>query len=443
MSMTVGYQLNLLAYIVQAPDGNQYINDLDEDLFDLLEFKLALQLVKKYYKLYGTVPSEVMLKQFLEEQVASTPSLTKEIVKDLREVIEDMFYLLPESDRTKLQDTLILEIQQKHIDSAFMDFASGKMSVTQVLTRMNRLSSMVKSATIDQHSDGGFLVEDREKFMDEQIFGNPTFLHDLNRMTAAGGFYSPQLIVFLSGPKQFKTGIILKLGVEYARYGNKVYYADNENGARQIRNRAKMAVMECELHELFEPGIQEELNETLSRFGNVMGGDLFIDSYPAHSKSMQDVKNRLAYLKEEFNWAPNIIIYDIIDKFIPINKVDQGRDPRIAIQLVYDECINLNKELGTFAIVPSQVNRKAIGKKTFDVVDLAEDFAKSMNANSIFAICATPEEVEQGIRRIIPVAQREGTGYKGTNICVVNIDEKRMLVREVDKEEYLKNIKDD
>jgi predicted solute-binding protein len=104
----------------------------------------------------------------------------------------------------------------------------------------------------------------------------------------------------------------------------------------------------------------------------------------------------------------------------------------------------MNKELNTFTIVPSQVNRAAIGKKTFDVKDLAEDFAKAMNANAIFAICATPEEEEQGIRRIIPVSQREGVRYQGgKHICIVKIDEAKMLVQEVDSEEYLKNVTDD
>jgi hypothetical protein len=174
-----------------------------------------------------------------------------------------------------------------------------------------------------------------------------------------------------------------------------------------------------------------------------MGGDIFIDEYPEYTKSMLDVETRLTYLKEEFNWVPNILILDTIDKFIPNSKLDQGRDTRIKIQLVYGEAINLNKKLNTFAIAPSQVNRQAIGKKVFDVKDLAEDFMKAANAHSVWAICATPEEEEQGIRRIIPVRQREGVGYKGRNICIVKVDESRMLVEEVDSETYLKNITDD
>lgn len=441
--MTTDYQMSLLCYLVQFPDGVSYIDDLNEELFDLLEFKLTLQTLKKYHKLYGTLPGKVSAQQFLEEQITETSDLSSDVARDLREVFEDLYYPLPINDKLKLQDTLILEVQQKNIETSFMDFAAGKLSVNQVFTKINKLSSLVKTAGYDTHADGGFLVADREKHYDEQVQGHPTFINDLNALTAAKGFYSPQLIVFMSGPKSFKTGLLINLAGEYARDGYKVYYADGENGARSIRNRTKQFLMECTYEELYDPAIQEELNDVLYRFGKYRGGDMFIDSYPAGTKSIGDVRNRLAYLREEFSWVPDIIFYDSIDHFIPTNAADQKRDTRIKIQLVYHEAINLNRELKTFAVAPSQVNRDALSKKTFDMKDLSEDFGKAMNAHAIFAICGTPQEIEEGIRRIVPVAQREGVAFKGKNFCCVHIDEERMQVTEMEKDEYLAKITDD
>jgi len=441
--MTIEYQLSLLCYLVQEKEGVSYINELDEKIFDLLEYKLSLQVLKKYHKLYGTLPSKINAQQFLEEQAAETKNLPENVLKDLKEVMEDIYYPLAAGDKQKVKDTIILEIQEKNIEETFLDFAENKLSVSQVFTRMNRLSSLVKSVDYDSHADGGFLVEDREKHYDEQTEGHPTFLNDLNALTAAKGFFSPQLIIFMSGPKSFKTGLLINLGVEYARCGYKVYYADGENGARSIRNRAKQAIMKCTYQELYDSDIQEELNDVLYRFGHMMGGDLFIDSYPAGTKSIADVKARLSYLKEERGWEPNIIIYDSIDHFIPSQQADQKRDLRIKIQLVYHEAINLNRELGVFAIAPSQVNREALSKKVFDMKDISEDFGKIMNAHGVFAICGAPDEIENGIRRIVPVAQREGTSWKGKNECIIKVDEERMTISEVNKDEYLTLINDD
>lgn len=441
--MTSDYKLLVLQYLVQRPEGEQYLNDLSEGFFDLIEDKLSIQIIKKYYKLYKSLPSQVTAQQYLEEQIEATPDLTDSMIQGLRNNFEDMYIPIPSGDLQKVQDTIVLEIQHKGIEDTFMDYASNKLSANQVFTRVDKLSSLVKSAGITAHEDGGFLILDRYKHKDERVQGLPTFLEDFNRMTAAGGFYSPQLIIFLSGPKHFKTGIIMKLVLEYARTGAKVYYADNENGAISIRNRFKMAIMNCELHQLYDQSLQDELNEILYKINKYMGGDIFIDTYPAYSKSISDVEARLTYLKEKHNWVPDIIVYDTIDKFIPSGTMDQKRDIRIRIQLVYDEAINLNKKWGVFTFAPSQVNRHAIGKKVFDIKDLSEDFGKAMNAHAIFAICATDAEIEGGIRRIVPVAQREGSRFKQGIECVVKVDEKTMSVKEVNKEEYNKNVTDD
>lgn len=187
--MTIEYQQNLLSFLVQYPEGITYINDLDEKIFDLLEFQLSLQILKKYYKLYGTLPSKTTAQQFLEEQIAETKNISPEIVQDLRDVMEDIYYPLPQSDKQKLQDTLILEIQERNIENTFMDFAAHKLSVNQVFTKINKYSSLVKSVGYEAHKDGGFLVGDRDRHFDEQVEGHPTFLHDLNMLTAARGFF--------------------------------------------------------------------------------------------------------------------------------------------------------------------------------------------------------------------------------------------------------------
>lgn len=441
--MTQEFQLSLLSYLVQNKEGLTYIPALDGEIFDLVEDKLILQVLKKYIKTYNDLPSKVVAQQFLEEQLNDTPNLNKEIIGFMRENIVSIYDPIPPGDKQKLQDTIVLAVQASSIEKTFLDYASNKINSTQVFAKMTKLSSMATSNAVVDHEDGGRIIQDRYKHYDEQNEGNPTYLHDLNKLTAAGGFYPPQFVLFMSGPKAFKTGFLIVMGVEYARDGFNVYYADGENGARSIRNRAKQAIMKCSYQELYDPAVQEELDNTLYRFGHYMKGDIFIDSYPAGMKSISDVRNRLAYIKERHNWTPDIIIYDSIDHFIPSNARDQSRDTRIKIQLVYHEAINLNRELGTFCLAPSQVNREAINKKIFDMKDVSEDFGKIFNSHAVFAICSTPEEQEAGIKRIIPVVQREGVAYKGKNYCVIKVNEECMTIDEVDKDAYMEGLKDD
>lgn len=441
--MTADYQLDLLRYLVQEPEGIEYIQDVDEEVFTLVEHQQALKVLKKYAKLYDSLPSKSVAQQFLEDEIKDTKGISQDVADILRDTVSDLYIAVPEGDKKKLKDTLVVNIQEQHIEKIFSEYAEGLIVPDQLFLRINKVAGLAKFED-DVDDNGSFLIRDRADYYDNDfIAGNPTFLHDLNSMTAAGGFYSPQLIIFMAGPKSYKTGTILKLGVEYTRNGFNVYYADGENGARSIRNRAKQTIMECSLSELFDPELLSEIDDTLYRFGKYMGGDLFIDEWNAYSSTINDVYNRLTYLKEQYNFVPDIIIWDSIDHFLPSGIGDQKRDTRIQIQKTYHEVISLNRKLHCFSIAPSQVNRHAVNKKVFDMTDISEDFGKIMNAHAVFAICATPEELDQGIRRIIPVVQREGVQYNGKNMCIVSVDMERMIVREVDRDLYLENVDDD
>ena len=439
--MTEQFQLSLLSYLVQSSSGESYIGTINDDTFDIVEFKLASQLLKQYYNLHHRIPGELEASDYLEKTITRTGGMTDSVAKALREVFEDIYVPIDKRNLQFIEDTLIIDIQTSQLDILSSRFAKGEITSKEFIDKIAPISALALPGQDEMFNESGFLVLDRGKHSDEQIHGIPTYLNDLNKLTAAGGFYSPQLIVIMSGPKHFKTGIALSLALNFVRDGYKVYYADIENGARAIRNRLKMCAMECELRDLFDPSWRDDIDTTLELTGRYMGGDIFVDNYPANHSSVKDVENRLAFLKETYGFVPDMIFWDPLDKFIPSKKDDLRRDTRIQSQIVYHEAINLNKKLGCFGFTPSQVHRAAISKKVFTMGDIAEDFGRVMIAHAVFAICATDDELENGIRRIIPVAQREGVGYKGKNQCIVHVDEARMIVKEA--EQINENVNDD
>lgn len=444
--MTTDFQKNVLKYLIQTPEGSQLFPSLDSSLFDLVTCQIAFDTLSKYYKSYGRLPTQDSLQQILAAELKETGDLPGILKEELVALFDDFRLPLDRAEHEYIRDTLIISIQEKKADQFVMSYGERKISLDQLSAKIGQLATL-KGGNIELDIDN-LLVQDRHNHIDDQIDGAETFLHDLNKLTSARGFYSPQLIIFASGPKHFKTGIIIKLAVEYARGGLNVYYADGENGKKAIRNRAKMAIMECTLRNLYEAEFADEMEITLANFHRFMGGDIFIDYFPAGTTTVNDVKNRLGQIYETKGWAPDVIIWDSIDHFLPSNPADQRRDTRIQIQKVYHEVIALNNDLNTFAIAPSQVNKAAIDKKVFDMKDLNEDFGKVMNAHAVFAICADDIEIEEdedgySIRRILPIVQREGEKYNGHNHCVVRVNEKRMTVEEVDKAEYYKDVTDD
>jgi len=432
--------------LIQTPEGNQFFPSLDSSIFDLATYKIAFDILSGYYKQYGRLPTQDTSYQLLDNELKETQDLPDGVEGELLALFTSFQVTLDPAEHEYIHDTLLNSIKEKKADQFIMAYGEHTLSLDQLSAKIGQLSTL-KSSEIERGIEN-LLIQDRHTHIDDQIDGAPTFLHDLNKLTSAMGFYSPQLIIFASGPKHFKSGIIIKLGVEYARDGYNVYYADGENSSRAIRNRAKMAIMECSLRDLYSAELSDEMDITMANFHKYMGGDIFIDYFPAGTTTVNDVKNRLAQINETRGWAPDIIIWDSIDHFLPSNLADQKRDTRIQIQKVYHEAIALNNDLNTFAIAPSQVKQTAVSKKVFDLKDLSEDFGKVMNAHAVFAICGDEDELEEdedgySLRRILPIVQREGAKYNGYNHCVVRVNEKRMVVEEVDKEEYYKDVTDD
>lgn len=433
--MTIGFQENLLKFLVQSSEGSYYINTINDKVFDVTIHKIAFDILKDFYRKYNKLPTKVTASQLIEDEIEQTKNISDELANELREFFHQLYIPIDQKDIEYVRDHLVQNITDKRALSLIKDFTSKKISFENLSVELNKLTSLKKNHVVDVK---GFVIEDRY-YYDDDIVAYPTFLNDLNNLTKLGGFYSPQLIVFMSGPKHFKTGTILKLVVEYARMGMKVYYADNENGQLSIRLRTKQAIMECTYDEMIKD--PDQTDQVLERFKKYFGGDIFIDHYG--TATIKDVKNRLDLLKEERGFIPDIIVWDSLDGFLPSSYENQHKDKRLQIQAVYSEAIALNNELGCFSITPSQVNRQAISKKTFDMKDISEDFGKVMLAHAIFAICATPEELDMGIRRIVPVAQRDGMRYDGKNQCIIYVDETKANIKEVDKEEYLRSVNDD
>lgn len=430
--MSTDILLNLLQYLVSVPEGQYYVELIDNDIFTSPVQKVAFTLLKEYYRKYHYLPSKDIATLYFSDAIKASKNIPKGFDYDLMNYLTYIYSPINEKDKAYIKDQIINIVREKKTSKAVLEYTRGNISINDLQNRLSEVSSLNLESKIDTNK---LLIEDFGIYQLEKIEAYPTFLEDLNELTAAKGFYPPQLIVFMSSPKHFKTGMMIKLAVEYARSGINVYYADNENGEVPIRNRCLMAICEADLDWITDPGNKEEIKEYLTRFKKYGGGDIFIDSFGANSVNLYQIETRLQYLKVERNFVPKIIIYDTLDKFLPVN---WEKEKRLRLQNVYNDAINLNKKLNVFSFTVSQVKQQALEKRVLKPNDISEDYGKVANAHAIFAICGTKEEMDLGIRRIVPVAQREGKRYTPRDICVIQINEATMTVNEVfDKEPFI------
>lgn len=444
--MTTDFQRSLLRCLFQLPDLIPKIPIIDVKVFDLVEDQILFELLAEYIKTHNSLPTKVEVAEFYKARVQQK-NVPDDVSRKIIQAIHAVFVPV-DGQMDYVREVLNGEVLRKRVKSELQalmtnlkDTPSDQVSqvVEQAYLNIGRSMKDGKPEEEGTFSSAGYLSD---PYVKPHVVGRPTIFKGLNRMTSAGGFRTPEFVIIMSAPKNFKTGVMIEMVLGYMRDGLKVYYADTENGEFNIRERFDQHMLKCTVEEMKDSDTYEKLDE-VRRWYTMMGGNVMIDSYIAYRATPNDVSIRLKQLKEEDNYVPDIIVWDSIDHFVPSLAEDRKKEERHKIRAVYFEAIAINKKFGCFCFAPSQVNRAAVDKKVFSMKDFSEDFGKAFNCHAAFALCRTPEEVEAGIGRLVPVVQRRGVRYRPSTVCVLGINESIGQVEEISLEDAEDRLGDD
>lgn len=437
LEFTLDFQFETLKFFVSPNDfylGAKYLDIMDADCYSLEEHAFILDSLQKYKKQYGTIPkTHATFVQFLEDNIpdSTKTEVKQKIYKEVRQLYTPFV-----SDTPIVIEKIVEYGQYVLTANLFKEYAGklreGGQVIKQAYADMAKIVKLADSINVNENevTKGAYLVKDfSTRGAYKPVQGDPTFLKALNRMTSAGGFYAPQLIIFMGAPKGFKTGTMLNIALGYVKDGEKVFYADFENSVRSINTRANQGLVGASFDEL-RNGDKTETVKSIMKHIETLGGEMRIEYFQANVASIADVEARLVQLAQEDGFVPTKIIYDGLDLVTPIDK--SIRDKRLQIQATYHDAIRLQTKYCLTGFTPSQVSRQAISKPILNMQDLSEDIGKAHNAHAAFAICRTDEEIQAGTARIVPVFQREGVRQEMATPCFVKIDEARMLVEEID-----------
>jgi len=432
----------MIKYLVQRKEARKYIQAVGSELFDLDVTKTVFDLLQTFDERYNSQPSIGNMLEFFDREIRQAKSgdlsdVYKEVEKEIKEIYRPFT-----ANTNQIREIIIQEYQARLMKELFIEKGSelktgDKDIIKDVFTRVSDIKRIGDNDFEQEDNRGIFALRQYGEGKRTIIEGSPTYLRQLNRMTSTGGFYSPQLVILMAAPKSFKTGTLINVAMNYVRDGKNVYYVDCENGEGKILDRFYQSMLGANWSEYSSGELDDTLKEMVGRF-KAMGGEFKADFYPANSNTIADVEAELERLKLEHGWEPDIICYDYLDLMNPNDY--KITEKRLKIQAVYFDAIKLQKKSGIFGIGLSQVSKGAVSQKIITMTDFAEDFGKAANCHAAFALCKIPDEEEAGVMRITPVAQRDGVGVSSGMACFVAVDESRMTVKEITKDEWKERV---
>lgn len=436
--MTLEFQKETLQFLTQTSSAKKYILHLQPDYFTLDVQHTVFSLLKSFVTSYRTLPTNASLKEHFRRELSSKKTaINQEVIDMVDEGIDDAFKPFKGSAdfmREVIMERYQIALTKKLFAEKATSLGNNEPDILpEIFREIQKIKSLSQDDEAEADNKGRFALDQFEKGQRTQIEATPIFLKGVNKMTSTRGFYSPQLIIIMAAPKGFKSGTALNIAVNLVRDGERVYYVDCENGQDRILDRFYQCMLNATWEEYASGELDDTLQEQVERF-KALGGDFIADFYPAHTKSMADVEDRLKELEEEHGWTPTVIIYDYLDLMKPEDY--RIKEKRLMIQAVYFDAIRLQKRRKIWGVSPSQVNKEAVGKAVIDMKGFSEDFGKAANAHGAFALCRTDDEVEAKVARLVPVIQRDGVRQTKSAACFLYIDEGSMTIKEIDKKEW-------
>lgn len=411
MALNSDFEHMILSWIVQT-NNKDILTKLKKGYFHDPEHKKLYDVLTKHVKTYNNIPNFSILADYYPDD-----SDWSELCHDLVLPVDDQKYI-----ETKIDQHIKQESLKELLTRYLPDIKDGKDRFPQLLTGLEEISAM--SSTADNFE--GVFLEDSVIDLQAAV-GHPTFIDSLNAMTSAGGFYSPQLVIFLGGPKSFKTGLLINLAVEYAYDGMRVFYADFENGIAEMQVRQQQCVLKCTEEDLDSKAMRKKwMTERKVMAAN--GGSLYIRSFIARKDTMRTVESEIDRLIKQKKWKPDVIVIDYLD-IVGSANVSKDMQRRLSIQDNYLTAVSLNKKYGAFTFSISKVKQSAYDKKDFSISDFGEDAEKVYNAHAAFAFMRDEDDHKFHRARIAPLVQRRGKSY-GKDDCWLGIDETRQLIWE-------------
>jgi len=411
--MSENLQELILHWIIQT--GNtEVIQHVNKSFFEHPDHAKIFEAIETHHKLYNQIPNIPIILEYgdaLDDDWYNTCCLFLEPLNSPDFVAEKLNVFIKTGQFKDLMSKMVPDIQ------------SGKDVYGDMLSKFEKIAAI----DVGNTKLSGVFIEDAEISVEKEK-GHPTFLPALNEMTSVGGFYSPQLIIFLGGPKTFKTGFLINLGVNYAYDGLKVFFADFENGQEELTRRVQQCVCECTVDELYTDEMKQVYKDQKEILAEA-GGVFYVKSFKPRIDGINTLDAEIAALAQEKGWIPDVLIIDYID--IMGSGVKQLQERRHVIQNNYLGVVALNKKYGMMTFSVSKAKQSAYKKKKFDVDDFAEDSEKVYNTHAAFGFLRDETDHQYHRARIMPIVQRSGIS-RGKDDCWIEIDETRQTVIELD-----------
>lgn len=269
-----------------------------------------------------------------------------------------------------------------------------------------------------------------------------------------GGLVKNSLSLFAATSGGGKSKFLSFLTKECLKKKKRVIYISLELTEEETMQNILTSMTGFTLGELMKEENRVAFNEKVSIFRNMYGDNVIVKFYKPNAITADTIHNFIQKVinvkknKGIYDWRPDIIILDYMDKMLPIERVKNASIYETGANVASD-CKNLAITFECPVVTGSQVGRSAwnlTGDEVVSIASVAESAAKIHLCHNFVSFNQNPNEKELGLSRFYVGKARSGqTGkliYMEHNLARNNFVEKEPWTQESLKGTVPQTVKD-
>lgn len=424
---TTDWQLDLLKYTVQDPNGYRALKKYNDTYFTLIEHQAIAFALNNFYKKYSKIPGNTMLKETLNK-IFNTRDFVDLITKDDQ---KDILLLSNDIYKSKLDNPEVLYEQCKN----FSKYVKFREQIEDIeidnFEKFTVYSKKIQNSLLDEDEGEnlkeGLLIGDiksRQMRRREDTTVAPTPIKQINRLTNANGYDLGSIMVIIDKQKKGKTVALVNICRGYLRMRKKILFIDLENGKDSILSRLEQSIMNITKEQLLSGEYDNRIQKRFRKYKR-LGGEVVVERISANVSTADDIQNIIDDYYNMMGIKFDIIIIDWIGKMGAISgKTDDfGR-----ISDAYVDVANLVERNNIeHCWTANHITRDGMRrmKTKYKPDDIAKCIDISRHVHAIFGLNRNPDEEEAGFQRMEIVEQRDGYD-SGRAVFVVDKSRQRM-----------------
>ncbi len=391
------------AILIDTVWAAQIFEVMNEELFDQIHTRKIVEILKKHYADYDTVPSisllETICKREIADEVLSKKCLDYITKIKLNPLNGDIEYVKDKA----LEYFRVQTLGRALSDEVLPRIESGK-NLEDII---NIIQTAISKGT---NRDIGYDYTDDEEERFKQIHEKkvPTRWKLLNEIFQ-GGIGEKRLLTVVGPQGGGKSSLMINFAC-----GALMAKKDDGGGRTVVHYTLELSEHEVALkYDASLSGVA--INSIIGNKESVLykikqklppGSKLFIKEYPMKQASIQTIKSHLQRLKLK-NVIPDLIIVDYGD-LLRGPDVGKNQPKRDGLEAIWQDLKSLAQQTKIPIITASQANRSGYNAEVILPDQIAEDISKVSTTDILLTMARNPEQKLSGQGKMYLGKNRQG-----------------------------------